>query len=307
MKIEEKHMCGAVLALIMAMVLAIPLTRITEPSAKEPREAAVNLSSPPEQPADQEAAPEEAAAETVPEETEEYTGERPAWISSFRKLNVRQAPDTESEVLGFFEYRQEITVTGADENGFYLAVGTDSYSGEEISGYCYGEYLTFEEPGEPQVQLDIAAYYQTDSQWAEEKIGSTKKTIGAIGCTTTCMAMSESYLTQTEILPNEMEDQLWYDENGDMGWPDTYTWTTDEPHYLEVIFGKLHEGIPVLVGAERHNGRPHWVLVTGYQGDASEFTEEDFIINDPLTSYRTTLQQFFDEYPEFYKIAYYTG
>ena len=184
---------------------------------------------------------------------------------------------------------------------------SDSYSGEEISGYCYGEYLTFEEPGEPQVQLDIAAYYQTDSQWAEEKIGSTKKTIGAIGCTTTCMAMSESYLTRTEILPNEMEDQLWYDENGDMGWPDTYTWTTDETHYLEVIFGKLHEGIPVLVGAERHNGRPHWVLVTGYQGDASEFTEEDFIINDPLTSYRTTLQQFFDEYPEFYKIAYYTG
>ena len=105
MKIEEKHMCGAVLALIMAMVLAIPLTRITEPSAKEPREAAVNLSSPPEQPADQEAAPEEAAAETVPEETEEYTGERPAWISSFRKLNVRQAPDTESEVLGFFVLR----------------------------------------------------------------------------------------------------------------------------------------------------------------------------------------------------------
>ena len=49
------------------------------------------------------------------------------------------------------------------------------------------------------------------------------------------------------------------------------------------------------------------MLVTGYQGDASEFTEEDFIINDPLTSYRTTLQQFFDEYPEFYKIAYYTG
>ncbi len=307
MKIGEKQMCAAVLALIMAMVLAIPLTQPAEPAVKEAEEAAVSLTAEADRPEEAEEAAGVAVREAAPEETEAYTGERPAWITSFRKLNVRQAPDTESEVLGFFEYRQEITVTGADENGFYLASGTDSYSGSQITGYCFGDYLAFEAPGEPQVQLDIASYYQTDSRWAEEKIGSTKKTIGAIGCTTTCMAMSESYLTQTEVLPDAMEDRLWYDENGDMGWPDTYTWTTDETHYLEVIFGKLHEGIPVLIGAERHNGRPHWVLITGYQGDASEFTEEDFTINDPLTAYRTNLQQFLDEYPEFYKIAYYTG
>lgn len=302
---KEKWTCQAVLLMLMGMICSIALVK-TPPSVYEIVRDVPQVPVPRESGLGGVAALGAGTAEE-PETTAAYTGERPAWVNSFRKLNVRRSPDLDGEILGFFVYRQEILVDGTEQNGFYQAVGTDSYTGETVSGYCFGSYLTFEAPGPPQVQLDVPAYFQADPRWAEKTIGSTKKTMGAIGCTTTCMAMSKSYLTQTEVLPDAMADLLWYDTNGEMGWPATYTWVADETNYLEMVFGQLHEGIPVLIGAERHNGSPHWVLITGYQGDAREFVPADFIINDPLTSQRTTLEQFLDEYPVFEKIAYYTG
>ena len=314
MKPNEKTMSGAVLALIMGLLFSVALIKQPRLSMEEQKSGAV-LAVRPEQPelSDgwgagkvlREAAEEN--REGTLEETAEYTGERPGWITSYNKLNVRQSPDKEAEILGFFVYRQEIIVDGKAENGFYLSAGVDSYTGEEITGYCFGAYITFEKPGAPQVQLNVPAYYQADPRWAANKVGSTKKTMEAIGCTTTCMAMAKTYLTQTEILPDAMEDMLWYNENGDMGWPKTYERTADSDHYMEIAFEQLHKNVPVLIGAERRNGSPHWVLITGYRGDASEFKPEDFVINDPLTTQRTNLRQFLDEYPVFELIAYYKG
>ncbi len=313
MKPDEKIMSGAVLALIMALLLSVALMKSPRLSSEQHEEGAVLAALPEQQESLDGWGAEKVLREAARnhgegiEETEEYTGERPGWITSYNKLNVRQSPDREAEILGFFLYRQEITVDGKAENGFYFSSGVDSYTGERITGYCFGDYITFERPGDPRVQLNVPAYFQADPRWAANTVGDTKKTMEAIGCTTTCMAMAKSYLTQTEILPDAMEDMLWYNENGDMGWPKTYARTADSDHYMEIAFEQLHRDVPVLIGAERKNGSPHWVLITGYRGDASEFKPEDFVINDPLTTGRTNLQQFLDEYPVFELIAYYEG
>ena len=304
MKLDEKTMSGAVLALIMALLLSVALIKRPRISLEQNTDDAVSMAQPEQSDAQAgwgagrvlgEIAGNE--GKKAVEETAEYTGERPGWITSYNKLNVRRSPDKEAEILGFFVYRQEITVDGAAENGFYFSSGVDSYTGEMIAGYCFGDYITFQEPGDPKIQLNVPAYFQADPRWAANTIGDTKKTMEAIGCTTTCMAMAKTYLTQTE-------DMLWYNENGDMGWPKTYARTADEDHFMEIAFEQLHKDVPVLIGAERRNGSPHWVLITGYRGDASEFRPEDFVINDPLTTQRTNLQQFLDEYPVFELIAY---
>lgn len=312
MKLDEKIISGAALALIMALLLCVALMKQPRLSREEQGDGPVLAALP-----EQSESPDGWGAEKVLRdasrrdgegilpETAEYTGERPGWVTSYSKLNVREAPSRNAKILGFFVYRQEITVEGRAEDGFYLSTGVDSYTGERITGYCFGDYLTFEAPRDPKVQLEVPAYYQADPRWAANTVGSTKKTMEAIGCTTTCMAMAKTYLTKTEILPDAMEDMLWYNENGDMGWPKTYERTADSDHYMEIAFEQLHKDVPVLIGAERKNGRPHWVLITGYQGDASEFKPEDFVINDPLTAERTNLRQFLDEYPVFELIAYY--
>ncbi len=314
MKLDEKTMSGAVLVLIMALLFSVALIKRPRISLEQNTDDAVSMAQPEQSDARAgwgagrvlgEIAGNE--GKRAVEETAEYTGERPGWITSYNKLNVRRSPDKEAEILGFFVYRQEITVDGAAENGFYFSSGVDSYTGEMIAGYCFGDYITFQEPGDPKIQLNVPAYFQADPRWAANTIGDTKKTMEAIGCTTTCMAMAKTYLTQTEILPDAMEDMLWYNENGDMGWPKTYARTADEDHFMEIAFEQLHKDVPVLIGAERRNGSPHWVLITGYRGDASEFRPEDFVINDPLTIQRTNLQQFLDEYPVFELIAYYEG
>ena len=304
MKLEEKLMSGAVLVLIMTLLLTVAFVKAPRITIEERKSGDLSMALSANQ-TGQEGFDEDEAERR--EETTEYWGERPAWVTSYGKLNVRQSPDREAEILGYFIHWQEITVDGRGENGFYHSYGVDSYTGETITGYCFGEYLTFEPLGDPQVQLNVPAYYQADPRWAANYVGDTKKTMEAIGCTTTCMAMAKTYLTQTEVLPDTMEDMLWYDENGDMAWPKTYTRVSDEDHYLEIAFDQLHRDVPVLIGAQRENGSPHWVLITGYGGDAAELTPEDFVINDPLTTQRTNLRQFLDEYPVFYKIAYYSG
>lgn len=305
MKLEEKQISGAALTLIMALLFSVTLIKTPRITAANRQDGTGSLSSAPE--AGGKASGDAMNGQRKRKEETEDTGKRPAWVTSYSKLNVRRFPDREAEILGYFVCRQEVTAEGGKENGFYHVSGIDSYTGGMVSGYCSGEYLTFDAPGDPQVRLDVPAYYQADPRWASVKIGSTKKTMEAIGCTTACMAMAKTYLTKSEVLPDAMEELLWYNENGDMAWPVTYARISDETCYLEVVFRQLHKDVPVLIGAERKNGSPHWVLITGYKGDALQLKPEDFLINDPLTEDRTNLQQFLDEYPRFDKIAYYSG
>ncbi len=260
-----------------------------------------------------ESSPEESAS--TEESTEEQTespynedGTRRAWISAEGRLNVREKASASSQFIGSFPARQEIRVL--DETpvkGFYMVSGRDYVTGNEITGYASEKYISFDPPEAPQVKLDVVSYLQTDERWGDVLLGSTKKTMYDIGCATTALAMSESFLKGEEIYPDQIAENAIYTSDGEIGWPKDYYWNYTKDMYLDFVYNKLHEGIPVLIGCTRYNGRPHWVLITGYVGDGEKLKAKDFLINDPLPYGRTNLQQYLDEYPVFSKLIYYCG
>lgn len=175
------------------------------------------------------------------------------------------------------------------------------------TGYVSSNYLAAigETPNKYRsISLKVPDYKQTDSRWANHKIGSTNYTIGDIGCTTTAIAMTESYRTGTTIYPNKMEDKLSYNSGGSLYWPSNYATTTDFNNYLARIYSLLEQGKPVIIGAKKANGSQHWVVVTGVK-QTDSLKPTDFIINDPGTSTRTNLGQFFSIYHYLHRIAWY--
>lgn len=154
------------------------------------------------------------------------------------------------------------------------------------------------------VSLNVPDFKQTDSRWADVKIGSSGKTIAQIGCVTTAIAMIESYRTGTVIYPDAMSKKLSYSSSGDVYWPSNYTPVTNGSDYLSGVYAQLKSGKPVLFGAKKSNGTQHWVVITGYTG-GNTLAASNFTINDPATKSRTTLQQFLNVYPNFYKYFYY--
>lgn len=230
------------------------------------------------------------------------------WVSITGRLNVREKAKKKSDIVGHIKYRQRVVVKGKQKKkGFYKITATDCDTGKKIKGYCAVKYITFKQPASAKVQLNVPLYLQTDDRWAKVTLGNSGRTIYDIGCTTSCLAMSESFLQKKEILPPDMEKKLYYTSRGSLGWPLKYDFCYDKSVYLEVVLEKLHKGIPVLIGSERKNGRPHWVLITGYKGNGEELKEKDFVINDPLPYNRTNLAQYRKEYPVFVKLAFYTG
>ncbi len=267
-------------------------------------------------------------AGTVPEpETEEETEPEPeptfkeflddfsepwdAWVIAFDTLNVRRFCYSKGTVIGSFSVGQKITVTGPAKYGFYPVIGTDRESGEEITGYCSEDYLSFVEYTGNAVHLDVVSWEQTDDRWRELTLGTTPYTLVKSGCTTTCLAMTESYLTGTTITPEDMIGMLTYSVAGDLYWPDDYEQDYGSDYLLK-IYQKLQQGIPVLIGSSRKDGSQHWVVVVGYDpGDrvitsSAQLKKADFLINDPAAA-RYTLADFFADLPYFIKIAYYAG
>lgn len=173
------------------------------------------------------------------------------------------------------------------------------------TGWVSSKYLvTGTQSGYKAVSLTVPDYKQTDSRWASKKIGSTKYTIGQIGCTTTALAMTESYRTGKTVYPDTMSSRLSYSSGGSLYWPSNYSATTNFSNYMQTIYNLLVQGKPVIVGAKKANGSQHWVVVTGYTG-ASTLTPTAFKINDPGTASRTNLGHFFTEYPYLHKIVRY--
>ncbi len=174
------------------------------------------------------------------------------------------------------------------------------YNGVE-TGYVSSQYLS---SSYSPVSLSVPDFKQTDSRWASVKIGSSGKTIAQIGCVTTAIAMMESYRTGITIYPDAMSKKLSYSSSGNVYWPSDYTVVTSSSGYLSGIYSRLKQGKPVLLGAKSSSGTQHWVVVTGFTGGSS-LTASSFTINDPGSSSRTTLQQFLNAYPNFYKYFYY--
>lgn len=242
--------------------------------------------------------------ETAASYEAEEEGERDGWTVAFGKLNVREQPNSTSEVVGHFTYNTKVVVSGKKTAGFYQVTGPDSRTGEEISGYAAADYISATEPEDPYIFLDVPVYRQYDIRWSGVRLGRSRYTIGSAGCTTTCIAMLRSYMTGKVLRPDEVSKTLWYSGEGNLGWPDDLD-TKSTTNYMEFIFQQLSKGRPVMVGAKTRSGAQHWVLVVGYVGNAKEFRPADFVINDPGKGKRANLKQFIDDFPRLYKIAYY--
>lgn len=214
-------------------------------------------------------------------------------------LNVRSGAGTSYSKIASL-YKGEVVIV-LSKTGSWSKI---LYNGTK-TGYVSSQYLsTSSSSTYPKVSLSVPSFKQTDSRWANVKIGSSGKTIAQIGCATTAIAMMESYRTGTTIYPDAMSKKLSYSSSGNVYWPSNYTVVTSSSGYLNGIYNKLKAGKPVLFGAKKTSGTQHWVVITGYTGGSS-LTASGFTINDPGSKSRTTLQHLLNEYPTFYKYFYY--
>lgn len=217
-------------------------------------------------------------------------------------LNVRSGAGT--------SYSKKATLS---KNDVVIVISTKGnwkrilYNGRK-TGYVNANYLTtLSSSGSSNynaVSLNVPDYKQTDSRWANVKIGSSGKTISQIGCATTAIAMIESYRQGKMIYPDAMSKKLSYSSSGNLYWPSDYTVVTSSSAYLSKIYSKLKANKPVLFGAKNSSGRQHWVVITGFKG-SSTLSTSNFTINDPGSKSRKTLNQFLQSYPSFYKYFYY--
>lgn len=214
-------------------------------------------------------------------------------------LNVRSGAGTSYAVTGSLTKGETVIVlssTGSWKRIIYHGTKTGYVSAQYLSGSQAGGYSA--------ISLSVPNYKQTDSRWANVKIGSSGKTISQIGCATTALAMIESYRTGTAIYPDAMSKKLSYSSTGSVYWPSNYTAVTNSSGYLKAVYEQLKLGKPVLFGAKTSTGGQHWVVITGYTG-GNTLTASGFTVNDPGSNSRTTLQQFLNAYPVFYKYFYY--
>ena len=224
----------------------------------------------------------------------------PATVNiSSGSLNVRSGAGTSySKTTNL--YKGEIVLVLSTANGWSKIL----YNGTK-TGYVSSQYLSLNSSSNhSKFSLNVPSFKQTDSRWANVKIGSSGKTIAQIGCATTAIAMMESYRTATTIYPDAMSKKLSYSSSGNVYWPSNYSVVTSSSNYLNGIYNQLKNGKPVLFGAKKSSGSQHWVVITGYTS-GNTLTASGFTINDPGSNSRTTLQHLLNEYPVFYKYFYY--
>lgn len=208
-------------------------------------------------------------------------------------LNVRSGPSTSHSRIG--SLKSGATVIVLTTSGDFARV---LYGGNR-TGYVSRAYLKGA-VAFPAVSLSVPCYRQWDSRWGRLKVGSSGKTLTAIGCATTGIAMIESYRTGAALTPAVMVKRLSYTASGNVFWPTDYTPHFYREGYLEDVYRELRKGHPVLIGAKTAAGGQHWVVVTGFTG-GDRITAAGFTIHDPGVSSRKTLADYFADYPIFYK------
>lgn len=213
------------------------------------------------------------------------------------RLNIRSGPGTSYGVSSQFADGASVKVLSSS-SGWAKVL----YGGSKV-GYVSEEYLRYGSSSSSSslssVTLSVPRYAQNDSRWANVRLGNTKYTIGQIGCTTSAMAMVETYVRGYSVTPAAMAKELSYSSSGSLYWPSVYSAYTGKD-YLSVIYRQLQAGRPVMIGGFTPAGAQHWVVVYGFDGDT--LSAENFLIRDPGTSARTTLASFQSKYSVFYKI-----
>lgn len=228
----------------------------------------------------------------------EVNGEQMAVSLTSGTLNVRSGAGTAYARIGYLSNGEKVIVLS--KTGQWSKV---LYHGIKV-GYVSSIYLRAGSTGYGSVKLNVPSFKQSDSRWANVKIGSSGKTISQIGCATTGIAMMESYRTNKTIYPDAMSKKLKYTSSGSVYWPSDYKVVTGNSGNLKDLYTKLNQGKPILFGAKKSSGGQHWVVVTGFSG-GNALTADKFLINDPGMNSRKTLQDFLKEYPNFYKYFYY--
>lgn len=217
------------------------------------------------------------------------------------RLNVRTGAGSSYAVKDSLYNGERVVVVKSNDTWCGIV-----YRGNK-TGYVAKAYLEKTkqetEQGYKAINLDVPSFKQTDSRWKNYPIGTTGGTIGTIGCTTTALAMTESFHKGYTIIPPEMAKQLSYSASGSLYWPSTYNVVNASSDYLEEIYSVLKSGKPVVFGMKKTNGSQHWVTVYGYKGGNS-LTASSFLVNDPGSNTRLTLDSVLSVYPDAYRIVY---
>lgn len=206
-------------------------------------------------------------------------------------LNVRKAASTDAAVLTRLANGEAVAVL-LQSDGWSKVL----YSGSSL-GYVASRYLA-----QKAVRYDVPRYSQLDARWKNVAVGTSGGTIGTIGCTTTCLAMTESFRTGRTVTPKAMAQKLRYMPGGALYWPADYDVALAGDDCLRQILDVLQSGKPVIFGSKKTNGTQHWCVVTGWDGKA--LSDGSFTVNDPASASRTTLAQFRAIYPVPYKLAW---
>lgn len=215
-------------------------------------------------------------------------------------LNVRSSASASAEIRTTLA-KGTAVLRLSEKNGFSKIL----YNGSS-TGYVSSAYLSpLTSESYKKISLSVPSYKQTDSRWASIKIGTQGDTIKSSGCTTTALAMTESFHLGRTVTPADMVKKLTYSSSGMLYWPSDYaTELITSSDYLSKIYSLLAKGKPVILGMKKSGGSQHWVVVTGHSKSSSSLSASDFTINDPGSGTRVLLSEFVSAYPSAYKIAY---
>ncbi len=216
------------------------------------------------------------------------------------KLRVRESASLNAQTKAYLSSGTQVVYL--EQSGSFYKI---LYNGN-ATGYVHKNYLVKEDSftsNYKAISLNVPDYKQYDSRWANVTLGTSGQTMKNIGCATTALAMTQSYKESKNIYPHIMESRLSYTSGGAVYWPASYNIITSSSGYLEKIYSALSQGKPVIVGAKKANGSQHYVVVTGVKATDTLSTSA-FYINDPGSETRVTLNQFFNAYPNFYKMLY---
>ena len=212
--------------------------------------------------------------------------------------------------------------TGAMTTGWLTLDGAQYYfdltTGQMATGtvtlpdgtYLFDENGVFQKKEETGISYAVPYYNQADPRWGSTYIGT--KTIAQVGCLVTALAMTQSYYTGTEILPDEMRYQLQFSNNSllwapviAMGYEIESCSGLSTSAFCQRLYTLLKEHGPVIVGADNVYGGSHYVVVTGCTNpDSSTLKTSDFTINDPGFTDRITLNQHLASYPTWFHFYY---
>lgn len=216
-------------------------------------------------------------------------------------LNVRSSASATAEIKTTLP-KGTAVIKLSEKNAFTRILYNGSKTGYVSSAYlkeltASGAYR--------KISLSVPSFKQTDSRWADIKIGTQGDTVRSSGCTTTALAMSESFHLGKTLTPADMVKRLTYSSSGMLYWPSEYnTELVTSSDYLKKIYTQLSKDKPVILGMKKSNGSQHWVVVTGHKSSTSSLSVGNFTINDPGSNTRTLLSEFVSAYPSAYKIAY---